>query len=45
MKEMVDRKEVKEIEWVETANMLADVLTKKGGNSTWIKKVISRNVV
>ena len=45
MKEMVENSEVKKIEWVETAKMLADVLTKKGGNGNWIKQVISRNVV
>ena len=31
MKEMMENKEVNEVEWVETANMLADVLTKKSG--------------
>ena len=45
IKEMVDKNEVKKIEWVETSGMLADILTKKGGNGAWIKKVISQNVV
>ena len=40
IKEMVDKNEVKKIEWVETSGMLADILTKKGGNGGWIKKVI-----
>ena len=43
MKEMLERKEVKSVKWVETGNMLADVLTKKGGNSDWIKDVLSHN--
>ena len=41
--EMIDQSEVKRIDWVETNNMLADILTKKGGYSMWIKEVISRN--
>ena len=45
VKEMVEKGEVKNIEWVETSNMLADILTKKGGNSSWIKNVVSRKVV
>ena len=45
IKEMVHKNEVKKIEWVETSGMLADILTKKGGNGAWIKKVISQNVV
>ena len=45
MKEMMENKEVNEVEWVETANMLADVLTKKSGVGKWIKNVISKNVI
>ena len=43
IKEMVDRSEVKSVKWVETNDMLADVLTKKGGNYFWIKRVLTRN--
>ena len=43
IKEMVDRSEVKLVKWVETNDMLADVLTKKGGNYFWIKRVLTRN--
>ena len=45
MKEMMDHSEVKEIKWVETDNMLADILTKKSGGGEWIKTVISRNII
>lgn len=45
IKEMVDKSEVKDIKWVETSSMLADILTKTGGNSSWIKKVVSKNTV
>ena len=45
MKEMVDHGEVKEIKWVETDNMLADILTKKSGGGEWIKTVVSRNII
>ena len=45
MKEMLERKEVEAVNWVETDNMLADVLTKKGGNSFWIKDVLSKNYI
>ena len=45
MKEMLEKKEVKRVSWVETDNMLADVLTKKGGNSYWIKDVLTRNLM
>ena len=41
MKEMMENSEVKEVEWVETAKMLADVLTKKSGGGKWVKEVIS----
>ena len=43
IKQMVENKEVKRIDWVETDGMLADALTKIGGNGRWIKNVISRN--
>ena len=45
MKEMIEKKEVKKVNWVKTGDMLADVLTKKGGSSSWIKDVVSRNSV
>ena len=37
MKEMVEKGEVKTIDWVETSKMLADIMTKQGGNGAWIK--------
>ena len=43
IKEFIDRSEVKSVKWVETSEMLADVLTKKGGNYFWIKRVLTRN--
>ena len=45
IKEMLEKKEVLNVDWVETDDMLADVLTKKGGNYTWIKNVLTRNVM
>ena len=45
IKEMLEKKEVDTVDWVETKNMLADVLTKKGGNYSWIKNVLTRNVM
>ena len=45
IKEMLDRNEVKTVQWVETHDMLADALTKKGGNDFWIKEVLRRNTV
>ena len=45
MKEMLDKKEVKSVKWVETAHMLADTLNKKAGNSSSIKEILSRNVI
>ena len=45
MKEMMDNSEVKEVRWVETSKMLADILTKKAGGGNWIKNVISRNII
>ena len=45
IKEMIEKKEVKEVEWVETSGMLADVLTKRNGNGSWIRNVVSKNVV
>ena len=45
MKEMVERGEVRKIDWVETSQMLADIMTKQGGNGSWIKKVVSTNIV
>jgi hypothetical protein len=43
IKEMMDRNEVKKVEWVDTTRMLADTLTKKSGHGSWVKKVISYN--
>ena len=45
IKEMMDKGEVKSIDWVDTSSMLADILTKKGGDGTWIKTVLSTNYV
>ena len=45
MKEMIEKKEVKRVSWVKTDEMLADVLTKIGGNNTDIKEVVTRNIV
>ena len=45
IKEMLEKKEVDTVDWLETDNMLADVLTKKGGNYSWIKNVLTRNVM
>ena len=45
MKEMVEKGEVKTIDWTETSKMLADIMTKQGGNGTWIKQVVSRNIL
>ena len=43
IKQMVENKEANRIDWVETSLMLADTLTKKGGNGRWLTDVISRN--
>ena len=43
VKEMVEKSEVQEVDWVATTDMLADTLTKKGGNAGWIKSVIETN--
>ena len=45
MKEMMDCKEIDSIDWVDTSSMLADTLTKRGGNSSWIRSVIAENVL
>ena len=45
IKEMMDNSEVKQIHWIETSKMLADVLTKKSGGGNWIKEVVSRNII
>ena len=45
IKEMIERKEVLSVDWVETSDMLADILTKRGGNYKWIKNVLTRNVI
>ena len=33
------------VDWVETSDMLADILTKRGGNYKWMKNVLIRNVI
>ena len=45
IKEMVEKGEVLSIDWVDTKNMLADTLTKRGGDGSWIKNVLSNNYV
>ena len=45
IKQMVESKEVSRIDWVETSEMLADTLTKRGGNGRWLNNVISNNVL
>ena len=45
IKEMLEKKEVHEVTWVETNHMLADALTKKVGNQNWIKAVLESNVL
>ena len=45
IKEMIELKEVKKVEWVETKKMLADVLTKRAGNGKWIRNVVEQNIV
>ena len=45
MKEMLEKNEVEKIKWVKTDDMIADVLTKRGGNSAIIKEVVTRNRV
>ena len=45
IKEMVDCTEVKTVEWVDTHDMLADALTKKGGNDSWIKELLKSNII
>ena len=42
IKEMVDRTDVKTVEWVD---MLADALAKKGGNDSWIKEVLKSYII
>ena len=39
MKEMLEKKEVEKIKWVKSDDMIADLLTKRGGNSAIIKEV------
>jgi hypothetical protein len=45
IKEMLENSEVNSITWVETGDMLADCLTKKGGNSQWIHNILTKNVI
>jgi len=42
IKEMVDQSQVDKVHWVETGEMLADTLTKTGGNRSWIKLVMEK---
>ena len=41
IKEMIDKHEVSSVDWVETDNMLADIITQRSENGFWIKNVIS----
>ena len=45
IKEMLEKGEVSTVDWVKTSDMLADILTKKGGDGIWIKSVLSHNIV
>ena len=45
MKGMMNSIEVKNIDWADTNGMLADTLTKRGGSSSWIRAVISENML
>ena len=45
IKEMVDQSQVDKVHWVETGEMLADTLTKTGGNRSWIKLVMEKNQI
>ena len=45
IKEMLTRGEVCKVDWVPTGDMLADIMTKKGGDGSWIKDVLSGNKV
>ena len=45
IKEMLENSEVKKVKWVATSLMLADIMTKKNGNGSWIKEVVSTNSV
>ena len=45
VKEMLEKKEVNKVTWVETKEMLADALTKRVGNSYWIKGVLENNLL
>jgi hypothetical protein len=42
--EMVDRSEVESVDWVQTNEMLADTLTKEGGNASWIQLELSNPI-
>ena len=42
---MLEKKEVNKVTWVETNDMLADALTKRVGNSSWINTVLQRNLL
>ena len=39
----MEKSEVQNVAWVDTKKMLADILTKRGGNAWWIKSVIENN--
>ena len=43
IKELIERKMLKDVHWVPTDKQLADCLTKMGKNANWLLKVASRN--
>ena len=45
IKEMIEQCEVKTVDWVPTTDMLADILTKRGGSAWWIKSVMEQNTL
>ena len=45
IKELIDLKMIKEVNWVPTQNQLADCMTKQGKNSDWLLRVSSNNIL
>ena len=43
IKELIELKMIKEVNWVPTQNQLADCMTKQGKNSNWLMRVSSHN--
>ena len=43
VKEMMEQAEVQNVAWMDTKKIIADILTKKGGNASWMKSVIEQN--